>query len=216
MITVIGGAKGGTGKSTVATNLAVMNARQGADVLLVDADEQATATDFTLMRNQTLAQGAGYTCVSLTGRALATELRRLAPKYDRIVIDLGGGNQASQRGALALADVCLLPFGPRSFDVWTLQRAADVIDEARALNPGLKALAFLNRADAQGADNESAGAIIRAQPSLTFIPTPLVNRKSYPRASSVGLGVVEFTPSDAKACAEIEALYEAVFRPPRS
>jgi chromosome partitioning protein len=211
VITVVGGVKGGTGKSTVATNLAVMHAARGWDVLLVDADEQGTATDFSLLRNQTTAHAAGYTCVSLLGRALATELRRLAPKYDHIVIDLGGGNQASQRGALAIADVCLLPFGPRSFDIWTLQRVAELLDEARAVNPGLQAVAFLNKADAQGADNEAAAAIIRAQHGLTYVPTALVNRKSYPRAATVGLGVMELSPTDAKACAEVEALYAAVF-----
>src|SRR4051794_20067254 len=81
VITVVGGVKGGTGKSTVATNLAVMHAIRGWDVLLVDADEQGTATDFSALRNQNLSQGASYTCISLIGRALATEIRRLAPKY---------------------------------------------------------------------------------------------------------------------------------------
>ncbi len=51
MIICVGGTKGGTGKSTVATNLAVMLATSGRDVLLVDADEQGTSTDFTNMRN---------------------------------------------------------------------------------------------------------------------------------------------------------------------
>jgi chromosome partitioning protein len=69
MIVVVGGTKGGTGKSTIATNLAVMFASRGRDVLLVDADEQETSVDFTNMRNQTRPGGAGYTCVALTGRA---------------------------------------------------------------------------------------------------------------------------------------------------
>lgn len=38
MIVLFGGEKGGTGKSTLATNLAVWLARQGRDVLLVDTD----------------------------------------------------------------------------------------------------------------------------------------------------------------------------------
>ena len=99
MIVVVGGTKGGTGKSTVAANLTVMLAAAGRDVLLVDADEQETSTDFTNMRNQTRAEGAGYTCVALTGRAVPTEVRRLAPKYQEIVIDTGGTNAASQRAA---------------------------------------------------------------------------------------------------------------------
>ncbi len=54
MITVVGGTKGGSGKSTVATNLAVMLSLAGRDVLLVDADDQETSKDFTSLRNEKL------------------------------------------------------------------------------------------------------------------------------------------------------------------
>src|SRR3954468_18188642 len=47
MIAAIGGTKGGSGKSTIAINMAVMLAAAGRDVLLVDADEQGTSRDFT-------------------------------------------------------------------------------------------------------------------------------------------------------------------------
>ena len=52
MIIIAGGIKGGSGKTTVATNLAVIRAGEGHDVLLVDADDQETATDFTNLRNE--------------------------------------------------------------------------------------------------------------------------------------------------------------------
>ena len=65
MIIAVGGTKGGTGKSTVSTNLAVILAASGRDVLLVDADDQGTAGDFTTMRNQSREDGAGYTCICL-------------------------------------------------------------------------------------------------------------------------------------------------------
>jgi len=113
VIICVGGTKGGTGKSTVATNLAVMLATSGRDVLLVDADEQGTSTDFTNMRNTNRPDGAGYTCISLTGRAVVTEIRRLTPKYQDVVIDVGGGNVNSQRGALAVCDLYLVPLAPR-------------------------------------------------------------------------------------------------------
>jgi chromosome partitioning protein len=210
MITVVGGTKGGTGKSTVATNLAVMHAAAGSDVLLVDADEQGTSTNFTNMRNQTRPEGAGYTCVALTGKAVMTELRRLGPKYQEVVVDVGGANAATQRGALSVCDAYLVPFAPRSFDVWALTRVAELVEEGRAVNPDLRAYAFLNRADARGGDNAAAAEIIRDQSVLEFLPVSLGNRKSYARAATSGLGVVELRPADPKAIEEIESLFGAL------
>jgi chromosome partitioning protein len=210
MITVVGGTKGGTGKSTVATNLAVMHAAAGSDVLLVDADEQGTSTNFTNMRNQTRPEGAGYTCVALTGKAVMTELRLLGPKYQEVVVDVGGANAATQRGALSVCDAYLVPFAPRSFDVWALTRVAELVEEGRAVNPDLRAYAFLNRADARGGDNAAAAEIIRDQSVLEFLPVSLGNRKSYARAATSGLGVVELRPADPKAIEEIESLFGAL------
>ena len=58
MIVVVGGIKGGSGKTTVATHLAILCAQAGHDVLLIDADDQETATDLTILRNARRA-GAG-------------------------------------------------------------------------------------------------------------------------------------------------------------
>src|SRR5690348_3561890 len=90
VIVLSGGIKGCSGKTTVATNLAVMRATAGRDVLLVDADDQESASDFTMLRNEVCDGGAGYTSIKLTGKAVRTELLRLAPKYDDIIIDTGG------------------------------------------------------------------------------------------------------------------------------
>ena len=43
-IVLFGGEKGGTGKTTLATNMAAMLALQGKDVLLLDTDRQGTAS----------------------------------------------------------------------------------------------------------------------------------------------------------------------------
>ena len=52
MILVIGGIKGGTGKTTLATNLAVILKSEGHSVFLVDADEQQSAMDWSHQRAQ--------------------------------------------------------------------------------------------------------------------------------------------------------------------
>ncbi len=211
MIIVAGGIKGGSGKTTVATNLAVMRARDQADVLLIDADDQETSFDFTVLRNERTDSHAGYTCIKLTGAALRTETLRLSEKYDDIVIDTGGRDTTSQRAALSVADVLLVPFVPRSFDVWTLEKVAGVVSEIQTVNDKLVAYAFLNRADARGKDNEEAASVIRETPTLSFLDAPLGTRKAFSNAGALGLGVAELSPGDPKATFELMTLYQRLF-----
>jgi chromosome partitioning protein len=150
MIICLAGTKGGSGRSTTATNFACIAAGQGMKVLMVDADDQETSADFTAARKQDHPDAPSFTCIKLTGRAVRTEVLDLAPKYDHVIIDTGGRDTTSQRAALSVSDVLLIPFAPRSFDIWTVNKVADLVEEMRSVNPKLKALAFLNRTDPQG------------------------------------------------------------------
>ena len=207
---VVGGIKGGSGKTTVATNFAVLSARD-QDVLLIDADDQETATDFTVLRNERRVDGAGYTCIKLTGAAVRTETQRLAQKYATILIDTGGRDTTSQRAALTVADILLVPFVPRSFDLWTLEKVSSLVEEMRTANPDLMAYVFLNRADPRGQDNEESVEMLKEAPGLEFIQTPLGTRKAFSNAAAQGLSVVELKPQDSKASEELLTLYQRVF-----
>lgn len=211
MIIVVGGIKGGSGKSTVATNLTVMCAIAGQDVLLIDADDQETASDFTALRNETQSDKVRYTCIKLTGAAVRTETLRLSEKYQTIIIDSGGRDTVSQRAALTVADVALVPFVPRSFDVWTLEKVSNLIEEIKTINPNLQSYTFINRADAKGQDNDDAASFLGETTVLTFIDVVLGTRKSFGNAAASGLSVVELKPKDTKAIAEIETLFKYVF-----
>lgn len=207
MVYVTGGIKGGSGKSTVATNLAIMLAAKGRDVLLVDADDQETSTDFTYLRNDQMNGEAGYTAIQLTDKAVRNQVLRQKEKYDDIVIDTGGRDTASQRAALSVADIYLVPFVPRSFDVWTLERVSDLVEEMSAYNQNVKAYTFLNRADPRGTDNHEAQEQLKDCKSLVFIDTPLGYRKAFSNASASGLAITEYKPADQKAIAEFEKLF---------
>ena len=211
MILVAGGGKGGSGKSTIATNLAIMRAQARHDVLLVDADDQGTAADFTVLRNATVPGGAGYTCIQLTGPAVRTEVMRLTAKYDDILIDAGGRDTVSQRAALVLAHVLLVPFVPRSFDIWTLDAVSTLVQEIRTVNPALRAYAFINRGDASGTDNLEAAQLLQENAELVYLETPILTRKAFGKAAAQGRAVTEIHPADAKAIREIQALYDALF-----
>jgi chromosome partitioning protein len=211
MIVVVGGSKGGSGKTTIATHLAILCAHAGHDVVLIDADDQETATDFTILRHARRAGGAGYTSIQLTGPAVRTETQRLAAHYDHLIIDTGGRDTTSQRAALTVADVLLVPFLPRSFDVWTLEKAAHLIEEMRLVNPTLRAYALLNRADPRGQDNLEAAEVLQDTSALHFLDTPLGARKAFSNAAAQGLAVTELTPPDRKASEEILTLFRALF-----
>ncbi|HUB33636.1 MAG TPA: hypothetical protein VMA31_11425, partial [Bryobacteraceae bacterium] len=178
---------------------------------LIDADDQETATDFTILRNERTEGNAGYTSIQLAGPAVRAQTQRLAGKYQDIVIDTGGRDTTSQRAALTIADLLLVPFVPRSFDIWTLEKVGALVGEMQPANPRLKAYAFLNRADSRGQDNDEAMSFLRESSALTFIDTPIGSRKAFANAAAQGLGVTELRPCDPKAMDEIQILYRYVF-----
>ncbi len=216
MILVAGGTKGGSGKTTIATTLAIMRAAAGRDVLLIDANDQETASDFTVLRNERLPGGAGYTSIKLTGSAVRTETQRLVSKYDDVIVDTGGRDTASQRAALTVAEVLLVPCLPRSFDIWTLEKVAQLVRDIRSVNPALQAYTFLNRADPAGPDNDEAVEVLREAAALAFLETPIGARKAFGKAAAQGLAVTELKPPDEKAIQEMQALFGAVFQHKRS
>ncbi len=204
----VGNIKGGVGKTTLAVNLAIARANAGQDVLLVDGDEQHTAITFTELRTEQLG-APGYTAVSLRGAALRTQVRQLEPKYDDIIIDVGGRDTGSLRAALTVVDTLLIPVQPRSFDIWSVDQLAELIQEAREINPDLRAVAIINAADAQGRDNAEAAEALKEIQGVDLLPMMIGRRKAFPNAVAAGRAVTEHTPKDPKRaeCSAKVSLY---------
>jgi chromosome partitioning protein len=212
MIIVVGGIKGGAGKSTVAANLAARRVADGYEVLLVDGDDQETTTLWASTRTEQHPEGSQkLTCVQLRGRAARDEVLKLAPRYEDVIIDVGGRDTTTQRAALTVANLVLLPIPPRGPDIWTLEKVSALLEEVRTVNPDLKAWAFLNRADAVGRDNDEAMEIIKETPGIEFIAARLGDRKAFPNGHTQGLAVMELKPRDQKAVQELEELYQYCF-----
>lgn len=212
MIVVIGGIKGGAGKSTTAANLAARRATDGYDVLLVDGDDQETTTLWASTRSENFPEGSkNLTCIQLRGRAARDEVLKLSERYQDVIIDVGGRDTTTQRAALTIANILLLPMPPRGPDIWTLDKVAELLEEVRTVNPDLKAWAFLNRADAIGRDNEEAMQIIQDTPGIELITPRFGDRKAFPNAHTQGLSVTEIKPRDPKAVKELEELYQYCF-----
>jgi chromosome partitioning protein len=202
MILCIGNTKGGVGKTTLALNLAVARQLAGRDVLLVDGDRQATASTALAIRAEGPAAPIA-TAQYFEGSALRAQVQLAAQKYDDVIIDVGGRDSSALRAALSLSDVLLIPFQPRSIDVWALRDISDLLDEIRAIGKELRAYAVLSMADPQGSDNADAAAALSDYPGIQMLDAPVVRRKAFANASGLGLGVLEYEPADPKARAEI-------------
>lgn len=209
MIITIGAVKGGVGKSLIATNLTVMRSKLGKTVLLVDADEQATSISWVDQRTA-LGVETLWTTIQLKANSVRTEIKKLVGNYDDIIIDCGGRDTASLRAALTISDVFLVPFQPKSFDIWTADKVSNLVEEATSLNDKLTSLAVINCAGSRGSDNEDAQTILSKVEGLKLLPVTIGLRKGFSNATAEGLGIFEMR-SDHKAKAEMQALHDAVF-----
>ena len=213
MIVTVGNTKGGVGKTTLAVNLAIARAMAGRDVWLIDADRQGTAQTAISIRADS-GQQPGIACATYPdGPTLRAQVQQQIGKFDDIIIDAGGRDSTALRAALVLSDVIVVPFQPRSYDVWALNDIAALIDEARSVRDNLRAVAILNCADAgeTSTDNADAAAAVADVPQFEYLATPIRRRKAFANAAGAGLSVLELKPADKKASAELNALISALF-----
>jgi len=204
MLYVIGGQKGGTGKSTLATNLAVALTLRGRQVLLVDTDRQATATHWGDVR-QADERLPPVTLVQKTGKLYRT-LRDLEDRYQDVIVDAGGFDSVELRTALAAADALYSPVRASQSDLWTLEAMSALVTEARELNERLRAYLVLSMAPTHPSviETEAARALLGDYPAFTLCDALLRDRKAFRDAVFQGRGVLEL--GDPKAAHEVSTL----------
>lgn len=209
MIVLVAAEKGGTGKSTIASNIAVHLARQNVDVVLVDTDGQATCARFSERRDEA-GIGPAVPCIQRTGDVAAT-LRDLSRRYQVIVVDAGGRDSREMRSAMAVSNLLLVPTRASQADLETLPKVNELVSLARGLNPDLKAFAVLSMAPSNPTIREvdDAREALSQFDQLELADTIIRDRKVYRDALLNGNGVVEL--SNSQACAEIQLLAQEFF-----
>jgi chromosome partitioning protein len=212
MIFLIGGEKGGTGKTTLATNFAAIRSSEGRSVLLVDTDKQGSASAWAALRLES-ADLRPIPCVQLFGKTLAHQLRDLATRYDDLIVDAGGRDSVELRSAMVAADRLIVPIQASQFDVWTLEQMDTLVGQAAALNPGLIARIMINRASTNPRvrEAEEARQLVDDFENLIYMHTVVRDRIAYRRAAASGRSVTEMDKPDANAISEMELGYKTLF-----
>ncbi len=135
---------------------------------------------------------------------------KLALNYDDIIIDCGGRDNTSLRAALLVTDIFLVPFQPKCFDVWTIEKVSNLVAEAKMINEKLTTYTFINCAKPRGLDNDEAKMLLSEAKEVSLLPVTVGMRNAFSNATAKGLGVIE-TKDDSKAMSEINALYNSIF-----
>lgn len=211
-IVAIVGEKGGTGKTTVATNLAALLARAGRDVLIVDTDTQRSASYWAATRAQR-PELPRVACVQLYEPTLATELPDLARRYDEVIVDAGGRDSPELRRSLLIANVAYIPVQPAQFDLWTVSNLNGHLTQAKVYNPTLRAFVLLSRAPTHPASREvdEVREALADYEHLPISPAVVRDRAVFRRAAREGMGVAEMPSPDPKASEEVAILYREIY-----
>lgn len=163
MIIAVLAQKGGVGKTTVSTNLAGELSYAGDEVVLIDADPQGSALDWSQRRTQ-LGLPRRFGVLGLPRETLHWEVPDIARRVDHIVIDGPPRITAVARSALLAADVVLIPVQPSPYDIWATADMVALVTEAQVFRPALRAAFVINRRISRTVIGREARRALSAQP----------------------------------------------------
>ena len=193
--------KGGSGKTTLAVNLALMAFLRGHKVLLADIDTQRSATDALRVRSEPGPVLAGITA----GKLFLTQSNAMRDGVDYLFIDTPAAPEADVAQAVNVADLCLVAGRPSFLDLAPIVRTAEAV---RRLGKG--GMVVLNQAHTNRSDVAPV-AFPEIMEALRFCGLPLAphglrSRETFQKAMAQGLCVAELEPG-GPAARDVERLW---------
>jgi chromosome partitioning protein len=175
--------KGGSGKTTIAVNLAIAFIRAGRSVALLDTDPQGSMGRWFLTRRAEREPGLSFTTASAWG--VSYECEKLRKDHDFVIVDTPPKVDADLRPALRESDLVIVPVAMSQVDLWATESVLDLARRERR-----PVLVVLNRARS---GTRLAGEITEAIDALEAdrAETVLGNRVVYAETLGRGEGALE-------------------------
>lgn len=208
MITIVANLKGGSGKSTVAFNLALWLKSRGEEVAAYDLDPQRTLSDVArVRRDDGIMPALDINVPDDVDVKLA-----ISNHTGHVLVDVGAANLDAMKAAISIADRVIVPVQPSQPDVWATQRFLKIIKDACNDENDPELIAFINRADTHHAVRESdeAEQALTMLEKFRIIPDRLCQRTDFRRTLSEGLSIFELS-GKSKGAEEFERFACALY-----
>jgi chromosome partitioning protein len=197
--------KGGSGKTTISTNLARSLHDRGHSVLLVDSDPQGSARDWHAAHDANPIE-----LVALDRPNNVKTLLSLSGNYDFVVIDGAAKLEDMIAACIKVSDFVLIPVQPSPYDIWAASDLVDFIKARREVTDGIPLAGFVVSRVVEGT---RLGSDIRAaldEYALPVFQSTISQRQVYPQTASEGMTI--FDADNPKAKAESMALTDELLR----
>ena len=190
--------KGGAGKTTIATNLAVLAEQAGHPTVLLDLDPQATAAKWGDKRQGRAPDVVAAQAGRLTRLLDDAHLRGAAVA----VIDTAPAADTAALEAVKVADLVLVPCQPSDFDLGAVGATVRLAEQVA----GKTCFVVMNAVPPTSRITDEAVAAL-AFAGVQVSPVRLIRRLDFVSGLPAGQSAVEWRPT-GKAAAEVTCLWE--------